>query len=85
MGIIPLDAELTTITIDNVLDAMSDVLAVIMGMFSNVINTVTGNPIIFVPVLFAILGGIILFAIGLIRKFGVRGISSTGRRRRRAR
>lgn len=77
--------EGATITVTNVLDAMTTVLEVIMGMFANVIDTVTGNPIIFVPVLFAILGGIILFAIGLIRKFGVRGISSTGRRRRRAR
>lgn len=80
-----MDGTTTSITITNVLDAMTTVLEVIMGMFGNVIDTVTGNPIIFVPVLFAILGGIILFAIGLIRKFGVRGISSTGRRRRRAR
>ena len=67
MGVIPLDAEVTTITIQNVLDSMSIVLEVIMGMFSNVINTVTGNPIIFVPVLFAILGGIcVQYAIGLM-------------------
>lgn len=72
-------------TISNVLDAMTTVYDVIIGMFSNVITTITGNPLIFVPVLIALLGGIVMFAIGVIRKLGVRGISSSGRRRRRRR
>lgn len=72
-------------TISNVLEAMTTVYDVIIGMFSNVINTITGNPLIFVPVLIALLGGIVMFAIGVIRKLGVRGISSSGRRRRRRR
>lgn len=72
-------------TIANVLEAMTTVYDVIIGMFSNVINTITGNPLIFVPVLIALLGGIVMFAIGVIRKLGVRGISSSGRRRRRRR
>lgn len=72
-------------TILNVLDAMTTVYDVIIGMFSNVITTITGNPLIFVPVLIALLGGIVMFAIGVIRKLGVRGISSSGRRRRRRR
>lgn len=71
--------------ISNVLEAMTTVYDVIIGMFSNVINTITGNPLIFVPVLIALLGGIVMFAIGVIRKLGVRGISSSGRRRRRRR
>ena len=72
-------------TISNVLEAMTTVYDVIIGMFSNVINTITGNPLIFVPVLIALLGGIVMFAIGVIRRLGVRGISSSGRRRRRRR
>ena len=72
-------------TITNVLEAMTTVYDVIIGMFSNVINTITGNPLIFVPVLIALLGGIVMFAIGVSRKLGVRGISSSGRRRRRRR
>lgn len=72
-------------TISSVLDAMTTVYDVIIGMFSNVITTITGNPLIFVPVLIALLGGIVMFAIGVIRKLGVRGISSSGRRRRRRR
>lgn len=72
-------------TVAKVLEAMTTVYDVIIGMFSNVITTITGNPLIFVPVLIALLGGIVMFAIGVIRKLGVRGISSSGRRRRRRR
>lgn len=72
-------------SISAVLTAMTTVYDLIIGMFSNVINTITGNPLIFVPVLIALLGGIVMFAIGVIRKLGVRGISSSGRRRRRRR
>ena len=72
-------------TISGVLTAMTTVYDLIIGMFSNVITTITGNPLIFVPVLIALLGGIVMFAIGVIRKLGVRGISSSGRRRRRRR
>lgn len=72
-------------SIAGVLGAMTTVYDLIIGMFANVINTITGNPLIFVPVLIALLGGIVMFAIGIIRRLGVRGISSSGKRRRRRR
>lgn len=72
-------------TISNVLSAMTTVYDLIIGMFANVITTITSNPLIFVPVLIALLGGIVMFAIGVIRRLGVRGISSSGRRRGRRR
>ena len=72
-------------TIANVLSAMTTVYDLIIGMFANVIATITSNPLIFVPVLIALLGGIVMFAIGVIRRLGVRGISSSGRRRSRRR
>lgn len=72
-------------TISNVLTAMTTVYDLIIGMFANVITTITSNPLIFVPVLIALLGGIVMFAIGVIRRLGVRGISSSGRRRGRRR
>ena len=72
-------------TIAGVLGAMTTVYDLIIGMFANVIITITGNPLIFVPVLIALLGGIVMFAIGVIRRLGVRGISSSGKRRRRRR
>ena len=70
-------------TITDVLTAMTSVYGVIIGMFSNVIFTITGNPLLYVPVLFSLLGGIVLYCIRVIRKLGVRGISSSGWRRRR--
>lgn len=72
-------------TIANVLGAMTTVYDLIIGMFANVITTITSNPLIFVPVLIALLGGIVMFAIGVIRRLGVRGISSSGKRRGRRR
>lgn len=70
-------------SIAGVLGAMTTVYDLIIGMFANVITTITNNPLIFVPVLIALLGGIVMFAIGVIRRLGVRGISSSGKRRRR--
>lgn len=72
-------------TIAGVLGAMTTVYDLIIGMFANVITTITNNPLIFVPVLIALLGGIVMFAIGVIRRLGVRGISSSGKRRKRRR
>ena len=72
-------------TIADVLGSMTTVYNLIIGMFANVITTITSNPLIFVPVLIALLGGIVMFAIGVIRRLGVRGISSSGRRRGRRR
>lgn len=72
-------------SISSVLSSMTTVYDLIIGMFANVISTITSNPLIFVPVLIALLGGIVMFAIGVIRRLGVRGISSSGRRRSRRR
>lgn len=72
-------------SIAGVLGAMTTVYDLIIGMFANVITTITNNPLIFVPVLIALLGGIVMFAIGVIRRLGVRGISSSGKRRGRRR
>lgn len=72
-------------SISGVLGAMTTVYDLIIGMFANVITTITSNPLIFVPVLIALLGGIVMFAIGVIRRLGVRGISSSGKRRSRRR
>ena len=51
-------------------------------LFTNIIDMVVGNPLVFTPVLLAMLGGVVMFVMGLIRKLGVRGVSSGGRRRR---
>lgn len=68
--------EGVTYTIANVISAMQSVYQVLVGLFSNVISTITGNPILFVPVLLALLGSLVFFSVKVIRKLGVRGVSS---------
>lgn len=74
-----------TITIQNVLDAMTTVITSFWTMFTNVVSTITGNNLLFVPVLFGLLFGLITFAISVVRRLGVRGVASSGRGRRRFR
>lgn len=68
-------------TISDVFAAMTTVYEAILSMFGDMVSTITGNPLLYVPVVFALLGGLVLFAIKVIRKLGIRGISSGGRRR----
>ena len=63
-------------TISDVITALTSVYGVLVGLFTNVISTITGNPLLFTPVLIALLGGLVMFAIKVIRKLGVRGVSS---------
>ena len=43
----------STFTVANVLTALGSVYNVLVGLFSNVITTITGNPLLYVPVLIA--------------------------------
>ena len=70
-------------TISSVFEQMTVVYQAVISMFGDMITTITGNPLLYVPVLIALLGGLVTFAIGVVRKLGIRGISSSGRRRRR--
>lgn len=65
-----------TFTIANVISALQTVYGVLVGLFTNVITTITSNPLLYVPVLIALLGGLVMFAVKVIRKLGVRGVSS---------
>lgn len=66
----------TSFTVANVLTALSSVYTLLVSLFQNVITTITGNPLLYVPVLIALLGGLVMFAVKVIRKLGVRGVSS---------
>lgn len=68
--------ETATFTIQNVITALQTVYGVLVGLFTNVITTITSNPLLYVPVLIALLGGLVMFAVKVIRKLGVRGVSS---------
>ncbi len=72
----------TGVTVSNVFSGMQEVFTLLLTMFSNVINTITGNPLLYVPVLLAILGTLVMFAIGVVRRLGIKGVSSSGGRRR---
>lgn len=62
--------------ISDVLGALSSVYTVLVGLFSHVINTLTSNPLLYVPILIALLGGLAMFAVKVIRRLGIRGVSS---------
>ena len=64
---------------------MTTVYETVLTMFGNMVTTITGNPLLYVPVLIGLLGGLVMFAIGVVRRLGIRGISSAGGRRRRRR
>lgn len=65
-----------TVTLSGVLEAMTTVFTTIIGLFTNVISTITGNPLLLVPVLLAILFTLVFFVVKVIRKLGVRGVNS---------
>lgn len=63
-------------SVSDILGALSSVYEVLVGLFTNVITTITSNMLLFVPVLIALLGSLVFFAVKVIRKLGVRGVSS---------
>lgn len=62
--------------------AMEAIFDYIIDLFATVFSTITGNPILYLPILLALVGSAIFYVISLVRKFGVRGAGG-GRRRRR--
>lgn len=70
-------------TITNVFTALQDIIAVIWDVFGDCARTIMSNPLLFVPVLLGIAGSLIFFAIRIVRKLGIKGVASSGGRRRR--
>lgn len=70
-------------TVGNVFTTISSILSVIWSVFGNVASTIMDNPLFLSPVLISLAAGIIFFAIGIVRKMGIRGVSSGGRRKGR--
>lgn len=70
-------------TVNDVFTALTTIMGTIWDVFGNVTTIVVDNKLLFVPVLLAFSGTIVLFCISLFRKLGVRGLASSGRRRRR--
>lgn len=70
-------------TIPNVFSALQDIIAVVWGVFGDCAKTIMENPLLFVPVLIGIAGSLIFFAIRIVKRLGIKGVSSSGGRRRR--
>ena len=72
-------------TITNVFSALQDIIAVIWDVCADCASTIMSNPLLFVPVLIGIGGTLIFFAIGIVKRLGIKGVASSGGRRRRRR
>lgn len=68
-------------SISNVFSALTEVFTLLMNQFTTVVSTINNNPLLYVPVLCGLGGGIVIAGVKLVRKLGVRGIG--GKRRRR--
>lgn len=74
---------LNAITIANVFESVTDILTIIWSTFGNVITTITGNPLLYVPVILGLGASIILGVVKLVKRMGIKGIGSGRKRRRR--
>lgn len=68
-------------TVAAVFTALGSVITMIWGVFGDCATTIMSNPLLFVPVLIALAGGVIFFCIGVVRRMGIRGVSSGGKKR----
>lgn len=62
---------------------MNSIFEYLIGLFGTVFSTITGNPVLYLPVLLALVGSAIFYVISLVRRFGVRGAGGGRRKRRR--
>lgn len=72
-------------TTENVFTTLTEIMGAIWGVFGDCAETIMDNALLYVPVLIALGAGLIFFAIGVVRRLGIRGVSSSGGRRRRRR
>ena len=70
-------------TIADVFSVLQDIIAVVWTVFADCANTIMENPLLFVPVLISIGGSLIFLGISIFKRLGIKGVSSSGRRRRR--
>lgn len=71
------------LAVSDVFSVLQEIVAVVWTVFGDCAKTIMDNPLLFVPVLIAIGGTLIMFGIGVFKRLGVKGVSSSGRRRRR--
>lgn len=70
-------------TIADVFTQATTVLGTFWNVFNQVVSMITGNPLLYVPILLGLGISIVSVVVVVIKKLGIRGISAGGRRRRR--
>lgn len=74
---------LLAVTFSNVLDVIATALGAIWQTFTDCVTMLTSNMLIFVPVILAFTVSLIMLAISVMKKLGLRGLGGGRRRRRR--
>ena len=57
----------------DLITAMGAIYTFIISQFLKVFDTITGNPILYLPVLLALFSSLLFFVIKIVRRLGVRG------------
>lgn len=70
-------------SISDVFSLLQQIVQVVWTVFGDCVDTIMSNPLLFVPVLISIAATIIFFGVGVFKRLGVKGVSSSGSRRRR--
>lgn len=58
----------------DLISAMQAIYTYVISIFATAFSTIQNNPVLYLPILIGIAGGIILYVVRLIRKLGVRGV-----------
>ena len=74
--------EPAVVTVSSVFSGMQEVFTLLLTMFSNVINTITGNPLLYVPCAARNPWYARDVCYWVVRRLGIKGVSSSGGRRR---
>lgn len=72
-------------TIADVFTQATTVLGSFWSVFGQVVTMITGNPLLYVPILLGLGITLVSVVVVVIKKLGIRGISAAGGRRRRRR
>ena len=57
----------------DLITAMGSIYTFIISQFAKVFETITGNPILYLPVLLALFSSLLFFVLKIVRRLGVRG------------
>lgn len=67
-------------TLEGVRSFISDIFTAIVTLLGSLYTTITETPLLFITIVVSFAGGLLIFAVGILRRLGV---GSGGRRKRR--